>query len=133
MLNTSLHCLFKSKIEIKIGRPIKFSKNGFDLLVGSTSVIFGGVSVFHVVHWSWCVRLFLLSAICKSINVIFFVMSLWLQDLYPACVVRRCILFCACSQYGCSVYLFSCFYSETVPRVGECLLPSGVKFMQCLK
>jgi hypothetical protein len=37
------------KIPIKVGRPIKFSKNCFDLLVGSISVIFGGLNVFHVV------------------------------------------------------------------------------------
>jgi hypothetical protein len=30
--------------------PIKFSKNGFALFVGSISVIFGVVGVFHVVN-----------------------------------------------------------------------------------
>jgi hypothetical protein len=38
-----------TKIQIKVARPIKFSKNGFDL-VGPISVIFGGVDVFHVVR-----------------------------------------------------------------------------------
>jgi hypothetical protein len=37
------------KIQIIIGHPIKFSKNSFDLFVGSISVIFGGVGAFHVV------------------------------------------------------------------------------------
>jgi hypothetical protein len=38
------------KIQIKIDDPIKFSKNGFDILLGSVSVIFGDVGVFHIVH-----------------------------------------------------------------------------------
>jgi hypothetical protein len=37
-------------IQIKIGCPIIFSKNGFDILAQSISVIFGGVGVFHVVR-----------------------------------------------------------------------------------
>jgi hypothetical protein len=44
-------CLnFKIKIAIKIDRRVKFSKNGFDVLVGSISAIFVGVGVCHVVR-----------------------------------------------------------------------------------
>jgi hypothetical protein len=70
----TVHCTsclnFKIKIaitiQIKTGCPIKFSKNGFDLLVGSINVIFGGVGVFRVVRSCWFVCRFLLY------------MSLWL-------------------------------------------------------
>jgi hypothetical protein len=37
------------KIKIKIAIKIKI------LLVGPISAIFGGVGVFHVVRWCWCV------------------------------------------------------------------------------
>jgi hypothetical protein len=43
------------KIQIKVSCPFKFSKNGLDLHVGPISVIFCGVSVFHVVRRCWCV------------------------------------------------------------------------------
>jgi hypothetical protein len=35
---------------MKTGCSIKFSKNDFDILVGSISAMFGGMGVFHVVH-----------------------------------------------------------------------------------
>jgi hypothetical protein len=48
-LFTARACL-NFKIKIKIGRRIKFSKNGFDLRVGSISVILGDVGAFHIVR-----------------------------------------------------------------------------------
>jgi hypothetical protein len=59
------------KIQIKIVHPIKLYKNGFDLLVWSISVIFGGVGVLHVVCWYWCLHWFLFSVMRKNIIVIF--------------------------------------------------------------
>lgn len=62
LLFWTVHCTacLNFTIKIKIGHHIKFSKNGFDLLVGSISVIFGGVGVFHVDCWCWCVCWFLI-------------------------------------------------------------------------
>jgi hypothetical protein len=72
----TVHCIaclsfkIKSKIvitiHIKTVCPIKFSKNGFNLFLVFINVIFGGMSVFLVVRWCWCVCWFLLY------------MSLWL-------------------------------------------------------
>jgi hypothetical protein len=39
------------RIQLELVRPIEFSKNGFDLLVGYISVIFSGVGLFHVVRY----------------------------------------------------------------------------------
>jgi hypothetical protein len=57
LFTTLLVSIFKMKmkivitIKIKIDRPVRCSKNGFDLLVGYISVIFSSTGVFHVVKF----------------------------------------------------------------------------------
>lgn len=48
----TVHCTagLNVKIKIKIGHPIRFSKNYVAVCLGSISIIFGSVGVFHVVR-----------------------------------------------------------------------------------